>query len=114
MPTREGYSCVGWSKNKTDKTGVWSITPESNETYYAIWQKNSIVGDVDTSGEVDMVDATYIQRHATMISVPFSNDEMMFGDVDGSGEVTVIDATFIQRYATHIKVPYPIGEEKTL
>lgn len=69
-----------------------------------------ILGDVDDDGEVTVVDATYIQRKATRVKIPLTDEEMLHGDVDGDGEVTVLDATYIQRYATRVKVPYPIGE----
>lgn len=114
VPTREGYTCIGWSEDKNDTSGVWSVMPEDNRTYYAIWSKNVILGDVDGNGEADTADATHVQRKATMLTVPFSDADMKAGDVDGSGELTVVDATFIQRYATHVKVPYPIGEEKSV
>lgn len=69
-----------------------------------------ILGDVDSSGETDTVDATYIQRYATRVKVPFTDEQMLIGDVDGDGDITVTDATFIQRYSTRVKTPYKIGE----
>ena len=69
-----------------------------------------ILGDADGSGEVDMIDATLIQRSATGIPVKISNDILMNGDVDGDKELTVIDATFIQRFSTRIATPYQIGK----
>ena len=74
---------------------------------YAVYK----LGDVNNDDEVDTVDATFIQRYATKVAVPFSEDVMMQGDVDGDGEATIVDATYIQRFATNIAVPYPIGEE---
>ena len=72
-----------------------------------------LLGDADGNGEVDAIDATLLQRHATMIDVPFDEKQLMNADIDGDGELTIVDATFIQRYATHIKTPYPVGEPIT-
>ena len=69
-----------------------------------------LLGDADGDGEVTIVDATYIQRYVTKLTVPFTEAQMLKGDIDGDGEVTVVDATFVQRYATRMNTPYPIGE----
>lgn len=69
-----------------------------------------LLGDADGNGEVDLVDATVIQRHTTMIAVPYDESQLMCADIDGDGDLTIVDATFIQRYATHIMTPYKIGE----
>lgn len=73
-----------------------------------------IIGDVDDDGEATALDATVIQRCATLIYVPYPEQQLMRGDVDDDGELTALDATFIQRYATHFPVPYPIGDVATL
>ena len=69
-----------------------------------------VLGDANGDGEADAIDATIIQRYATMISVPYDKEQLMAGDVDGDGDLTVLDATYIQRFSTMIKVPYAIGE----
>ena len=69
-----------------------------------------LLGDANDDGEVDTVDATIIQRTATHLKVPYTEEQLIFADVDGDGEVTIVDATYIQRYATHVKIPFPIGE----
>ena len=69
-----------------------------------------LLGDADGNGDVDTVDATIVQRVATMISVPYSEEQLMCADVDGDGVLTIVDATLIQRYIVHLTVPYPIGE----
>lgn len=69
-----------------------------------------LLGDADGSGEVDLVDATVIQRHTTMIAVPYDEAQLMCADIDGDGSLTIVDATFIQRYATKVQTPYKIGE----
>ena len=69
-----------------------------------------ILGDANGDGEVDSVDATVVQRAATMVQVPYSEEQLMQADIDGDGALTIVDATFIQRYCTKVATPYPIGE----
>ena len=69
-----------------------------------------LLGDADGSGEVDVIDATAVQRKIVGLNVPYTDDILMRGDIDGDGELTIVDATFIQRYSTHVKTNYPIGE----
>ncbi|MBQ6499581.1 MAG: hypothetical protein IJI48_06735, partial [Ruminococcus sp.] len=69
-----------------------------------------LLGDADGSDEVDAVDATVIQRVATLVKVPYAEEILMQGDVDDDGDLTVIDATFILRYASLAPTPYRIGE----
>ena len=75
-----------------------------------VYREPYILGDVDGSGEADIIDASFVQRYSTGVAVVFKKSEIKRGDVDRDGETDVSDATFIQRYATNIRVPYPIGE----
>lgn len=75
-----------------------------------------ILGDVDNSGNVDVVDATFAQRYVTQSEIPA---EILKGidvraDVDSSGDVEATDVTFIMRHLIRVKVPYPIGELITI
>lgn len=36
-PTRSNYSYVGWSTSSTATSGVKTLSPSSNATYYAVW-----------------------------------------------------------------------------
>ena len=56
-----------------------------------------IVGDADGSGEVSIIDATYIQRYDVRI-IGDMDFYKPLGDVDGDSHVNVLDATKIQRY----------------
>ena len=87
------------------------VQHEYTFSVYGASEENTILGDADGNGEVDMTDATVIQRVVTMIAVPYDEEQLMRADVDGDGELTVVDATFIQRYSTKVQTPYPIGEE---
>lgn len=66
------------------------------------------LGDVDCNGQVDIVDATIIQRRLAYIA-HIDGCDITHGDVDGDGSITIIDVTYIQRYLAEIDTPYPIG-----
>lgn len=69
-----------------------------------------ILGDADGNGEVEVIDATFVQRSATKVKVSIPDIILMHGDIDGDGDLSVVDATFIQRHCTRVATPYPIGE----
>ena len=69
-----------------------------------------LLGDADGNGEIEVVDATFVQRFAANIPTPFSAVQLMRADVDGNGELDIVDATYIQRYLCQLNTPYPIGE----
>ena len=37
-PTRSGYTYNGWSTSSTATSGIKSLTPSGNQTYYAVWK----------------------------------------------------------------------------
>ena len=80
------------------------VPPEPTEPHTVV-----ILGDVDFDGNIEIRDATWIQRHAADIDIPFTISKTT-ADIDGDGEITVMDATAIQYYLCHLKTPYPIGE----
>lgn len=63
------------------------------------------LGDVDTDGEVTILDATAIQRTLASLSVD-AYDEAA-ANVDGDDSVTIVDATYIQRYLADIIKEFP-------
>ena len=68
-----------------------------------------LLGDADLNDDVDVIDATWIQRYEASI-VDFSEDQLLASDVDKSGDVDVIDATWIQRWIISLPAPEGIGE----
>ncbi len=50
-PKRSGYSYKGWATSSAASSGVKSVTPNGNRTYYAIWQKSSAITSL---GKVQM------------------------------------------------------------
>lgn len=71
---------------------------------------NEIIGDTNGSGEIEIVDTTFIQRYLSYIPTPYSREELLRGDVDDSGELEIIDATAIQYFLANMKTPFSIGE----
>lgn len=69
-----------------------------------------ILGDVDTNGEIEAIDASYIQRVAALADTPLTGDEVLHGDVDRNGKTDITDATAIQYYLADLKTRYKIGE----
>lgn len=69
----------------------------------------SLLGDVDGSGDVMIVDATYIQRHIVGVPIPFTLNETV-ADTDGDGAVTIVDATYIQRWLANLTSNDNIGK----
>ena len=71
---------------------------------------SSLLGDVDNDGEVDVIDATLIQRHFANVKL-LDEVAQKRGSVSG-GELSITDATLIQRYAAKMIAFFP-AEENT-
>ena len=56
-----------------------------------------LLGDVNLNGEIDILDATLIQRHLAALEL-LSDRQEKVADTNHSGEVDILDATLIQRY----------------
>ena len=101
----EYWKCNVCDKFFIDQQGLIEVSEDD-----VIIARKVKLGDANGNGEVDMIDATIIQRAVTMVPVPYDEDQLMNADVDDDGDLTVMDAAFIQRHATMIKTPYPIGD----
>lgn len=67
-----------------------------------------ILGDVDVNGEVEIIDATWIQRYAADIDLPFTlRDEP--ADVNADEDVDLVDASLIQWYLAEKQIVYDVG-----
>lgn len=81
-PTREGYTFLGWSANKSSTTAQTSVTISGNTTFYAVWQENSpeidpndLVGQA-VSDTVDQVNSKYeTLKSAVIDAIKAVNDE---------------------------------------
>ena len=84
--------------------------PTSEPTDAPTEAKGYYLGDVDNDGDVEVIDATLIQRYNALIETGLPESQLMQGDVDGDGDVSLIDTTYVLRYTVLMDVPYPIGE----
>lgn len=75
---------------------------------YAARNTVMLYGDADGSGEVEITDATVIQRHLISI-MTLSELQKEAADFDHDGSVTVTDATFIQRLLVKMNIPVIYG-----
>lgn len=110
----EGTLTFNWYKLSEvfDEHGVhWDTAPRYYTTVINIVMQPDveILGDADGNGEVEVIDATIIQRYIMSFFVPYDTNVIMRGDVDGDDLLTIVDATLIQRYSTDIKTACRIG-----
>ena len=71
-----------------------------------------IWGDADSNGELDIIDATVIQRHLAGLNPPISEENMQAAIVSGEEELSIIDATLIQRKLASIIDKFPVENEQ--
>lgn len=84
--------------------------PQTNWTLVTMLDPNyQLLGDANLDGEVDITDATTIQRFDVKLTA-LNDTAMKLADVDHDGEVTIIDAAWIQRYDAHLKAPEGVGK----
>ena len=119
--------CEGKGKiiEKADHKCEWVVTKPATKTQTGIKENRCVVcgavveskiipkitkfilGDVDSDGDVSIIDATCIQRHLAELATVSYNE--IAADADGDGEVTILDATGIQRYLAELPCFAGIG-----
>lgn len=92
------------------KPATISAKGKNSITVFYIFNGSYILGDADDNGEIESVDATFVQRYAASIPTPYITQVLMQGDVDGDGNLTVMDATAIQYFLANMKNPHNIGK----
>ena len=58
---------------------------------------NTICGDTNLDGNVDIRDVTAIQRYLVELE-PFNEEQLAVADTNGDGEINIADATHLQMY----------------
>ena len=79
-----------------------------NRNFVMIENQPVILGDANGDGNLDITDATCIQRHLAEFPVYEYIEEA--SDTDGDGQVSILDVTMIQRYLAQLPCPEGIGE----
>ncbi len=120
--------CDGKGKiiGKDDHKCEWVVTKPATKTQIGLKEKRCVVcgavvesmiipkvtqyilGDVDSDGDVSIIDATCIQRRIAELSTFAYNEKA--ADSDEDGEVTILDATCIQRHLAELKTNDNIGK----
>ncbi|MBQ7810784.1 MAG: dockerin type I repeat-containing protein, partial [Clostridia bacterium] len=68
-----------------------------------------LLGDANGNGEVNIKDATTIQKASAKI-LTLNDEEKLRSDVNADGKVNVKDATAVQKYIAKIETGFAIGE----
>ena len=68
-----------------------------------------IIGDANLDGDVDITDATTIQRYDVKI-IDLSEEAKRLSDVDQNGDVCILDTTWIQRWIVDLPSKGNIGK----
>ncbi|WP_405358351.1 CotH kinase family protein [Ruminococcus sp.] len=77
--------------------------------YYGLYRYSYLRGDSDGNGEVNILDATLIQR--ILANLQADDDGMITLRAALSGDtLDIIDVTCLQRYIAQMPTPYPINE----
>ena len=87
---------------------AWAISDKEGEDYeFEPLSYVGFVGDVDSTDEVNIVDATYIQMHIAKL-VELKGANRILADVDQSEALNIIDATCIQMWVAKLPVKAPV------
>ena len=114
---QEGVDYIWEKKNASDKftePGSYSIIVTGKGKYIGKATMTFVIavplkGDANLDGEVDITDATTIQRYDVGL-ISLSDTALRLSDVDDDGFVCIIDATWIQRWDLQMKAPESIGK----
>ena len=93
--------------NIIDKTYLGYVYElHSRKDFYNSWEHNDkyieyILGDVNGDGNVNIMDATEIQRHIAQLST-IPEDRLSCADANKDSQVNIMDATQIQRFIAQL------------
>lgn len=114
VPEREGYKFLGWSDKPDAASAKYRagalFTRNESVVLYAVWRDASInfIGDSNEDGEVNVKDATAIQKHVASLT-NLTEMGALLADVNADGKVNVKDATAVQKYVAGAENEYGIG-----
>ena len=97
----------GQRQSSTYRSGEWTNIGEVSTTVPVV---TDILGDADANSQVNVKDATAIQKHVAMVE-QITGDNAFAADVDSNSEINVKDATAIQKHVAFKDTGYPIGQE---
>ncbi|MBQ4104827.1 MAG: starch-binding protein [Clostridia bacterium] len=102
------YSVNGGEEVPFTGKETLTITPISQTAMPAI---TGILGDADSNGDVNVRDATYIQKHSAALITMTGNQCILAnatGDVDANGQpiINVKDATAVQKHVAGLDTGY--------
>ncbi len=75
--------------------------PTQEPTQEPTVKPDYVVGDIDGNGKVEILDATWLQKHIANI-VKLSDDSLIRGDVNFDSKYDILDATLIQKFIANI------------
>jgi len=105
-----GYKFAGWYKDdkliSTDE--AYRVKVDSDIALTAAFDPR-LIGDANLDDDVDITDATTIQRFDAKL-IELSYAAMMPADADQDGDVCIVDATWIQRKEANMKAPECVGK----
>ena len=82
-PTRSGYTFNGWSADSSASSGIYSLSPTLDQTYYAVWKSGS-----DYSLTLSPESVTMYVDESVTVNVKFSGDGIKYlGFEDGDGNI---------------------------
>ncbi len=103
------------------RSGYWTniasvpetTVPETTVPETSVPLVTVILGDADANGQVNIKDATIIQKVVAMMETLTGKDAFA-ADVDANSEVNIKDATAIQKHLAHMETGFQIGSEVTV
>ena len=96
---------ISWGIRKFTMT----LDEELSLVNYQITSNTGILGDANGDNDVNIKDATAIQKHIAMLSMLSANG-VSLADVNGDENVNIKDATTIQKHIAGLPIEFPIGE----
>ena len=101
VPTRTGYTFVGWSESKSAESAEYisggKFSKNADTTLYAVWKVSTpkIAGDINGDGVVNGKDLTRLRKYLAGQDVQVNEDAL---DVNGDGVVNGKDLTRLLKY----------------